>query len=134
MNNLLKFTNSNNLYFIKMKFYAIAFSIFFFAFIIENIELSSSSEGNVYKDRRDSYKACIKLKTKAPYFNLKCENFLDFIKVDIDNTNISIENGETIIKTLYMDKTETRKVNKNEENKLRNLIKKLTHENKLKFN
>ena len=115
-----------------MKICAIVFSLLFFAFIIENIELSSFHD-NINQDRKDSYEACIKLKAKAPYFNLKCDIFLDYQNEERDIENKIFEKDEYKIKILYMDKTETRKVNESEEIKLRNLIKKLSDENILKF-
>ena len=106
-----------------MKFDIITFSLLFIIFILGNIELSSSNIVN--KEKRDSYNACVRLREKAPYFNLKCENLLDEIE-----DNKEVENNSKI-KTLSVDKSSTRKVNKIEEIKLRNLIRKLTNQNKL---
>ena len=111
-----------------MKIFTITFSLLLFFFILGNVELSSS-KGIIYKDRRDSYESCIKLRKKAPYFNLKCENLLEN-DVYEENINEKSENNENKIKTLYLGESGTRKVNKSQEIKLRNLIQKLSNENK----
>ena len=58
-----------------MKWLFIALPIILLMFIISSNELSSNSFLN--NEQSDSYKACIKLKRKAPYFNLKCEHLLN---------------------------------------------------------
>ena len=108
-----------------MKVFAIAFSLLYFLFLIVNVEFSSS-KGIIYKDRRDSYESCIKLKMKAPYINLNCDNLLVNIDNNGENTHQANNIGEYKIKTLYLGKNGTRKVNKIEEIKLRNLIENLS--------
>ena len=111
-----------------MKIFTITISLLLFFFILGNVELSSS-KGIIYNDRRDSYESCIKLRMKAPYFNLKCENLLEN-DVYEEKINEKSENSENKIKTLYLGESGARKVNKSQEIKLRNLIQKLSNENK----
>ena len=115
-----------------MKLDIIAFSLLFMTFIIGNVELSSSNI--VINDRRDSYIACKRLKAKAPYFNLKCENLIEEVNNYRENFKEQNEINNTKIKTLSMDKSCTRKVDKIQEIKLKNLLKKLSVQNKLSIN
>ena len=97
-------------------------------FIISSNELSSNSFLN--NEQSDSYKACIKLKRKAPYFNLKCEHLLNN-----PSTPEKVRKKETkniSVKTLTLSELSTRKVNKIEEIKLRKLMLNLSNENKLR--
>ena len=111
-----------------MKSFVIALSIILI-FIIGSNALSSSNT-ILMKERRESYQACIRLRTKAPNLNLKCENLLENIpshkELQKDETS---KNG---IKILQTDVAITRKVNKSEEIKLRNLIKKLRTEKRVR--
>ena len=111
-----------------MKSFAIALPILLFMSIIGSNALPSSNS-LLNKERRESYQACIRLRAKAPNFNLKCENLIENIhskEVEMEDAN---SNG---VKILSTDVARTRKVNKIEEIKLRNLIKKLTNQNKLR--
>ena len=102
-----------------MKWPFIALPIMFLMFIIGSNELSSNDREN-----KESYEACIRLKKKAPYFNLKCEHLLPLPK------GIN-QSGNKNIKTLYINESNIRKVSKIEENKLKKLMQKLSTENKL---
>ena len=107
----------------------IIFSLLFFMFVLGNVELYSIKDS---KKAKSSYEACIRLKIKAPYFNLKCENLLKRYNNNIpeEETNPSDkENEGKPIQMLYFDKTETRKLNKREEIQLRKLIEQLTRKN-----
>ena len=115
-----------------MKIFVIAFSILFLFFFIGNVELSSL-KGIVYKDRSDSYESCIRLIKKAPYINLKCENLKEIVDKSEEKLKEKSETVEIKIKTLYLGKNSTKKVNKSEEVKLRNLIQKLSNDNKLRI-
>ena len=109
-----------------MKVAYIVFSIFFLIFGIENIDLSSLND--MFKeDKKESYKACLKLRMKAN-INLKCDHLLEKNVED----NKKDENSNTEIKKLIISETHTRKVNKSQEMKLRNLIKKLADGNKIR--
>ena len=76
---------------------------------------------NLIKEQNEAYEACNSLRMKAPYLNLRCEKLIES----------SEKNGEIAnmkgIKLLSSNEANTRKVNKSEEIKLRNLIKKLTN-------
>ena len=111
-----------------MKLEIISFSLLFMAIVIGCIELSSTNAVN--KNRKEAYHSCIRLREKAPYFNLKCEILLDDIK---DNREKFNGNIVTKIKALSLDKSSTRKVDKNQEIKLKNLIRKLSHEKNLRI-
>ena len=102
----------------------------FLIFGIQNNNLLSIDH-NINGEGNESYEACIKLKKKAPNLNLRCERLIENNKNNKKlNENDEINNTE--IKTLSLDESVTRKVNKSEERKLRNLIKKLSNENKLR--
>ena len=103
-----------------MKWPFIALPIMFLMFIIGSNELSSNDREN-----KESYEACIRLKKKAPYFNLNCEHLLPLQK------SIN-QSGNKNIKTLYINESNIRKVSKIEESKLKKLMKKLSNENKLR--
>ena len=107
-----------------MKWLFIALPTILFMILIGSSELSSNSNLNI--EKRESYEACIRLKSKAPYINIKCERLLGTIPNIIKVGNIK---G---IKTLSGYESITRKVNKSEENKLRHFIKKLSNQNKLR--
>jgi hypothetical protein len=97
---------------------------------IQNNNLLSINN-TINEERKESYEVCIKLRKKAPNLNLRCERLIEnhIINKKI-NENDEINNTE--IKTLSLDESVIRKVNKSEETKLRNLIKKLSNENKLR--
>ena len=75
--------------------------------------------------KEQSYKACTDLKRKAPFIKLNCETILESIPT------IKTAMNEHGIKTLSRQDSETRKVNQNQEIKLRHLLRKLYSENKL---
>ena len=112
-----------------MKSFAIALSILFIMFVIGSNALSSSSNAILIKERKESYQACIRLRTKAPNLNLQCENLLENIPTDEETEKNNDKNSQGV-KFLSNDVSLTRKVNKKEEIKLRNLIKKLSNENR----
>ena len=108
-----------------MKSYAIALSIIFILFIIGSNAFTSSNLLSI-KEQQESYLACKSLKSKAPYLKLNCEN--------LSPKNLQKERKEANkvgVKILRKIETGTRKVNKSEEVKLRNLINKLTSEHVL---
>ena len=111
-----------------MKLEIISFSLLFMAIVIGCIELSSTNAVN--KNRKESYNICIRLREKAPYFNLKCEILLDDIK---DNREKVHGSNDTKIKALSFDKSATRKVDKIQEIKLKNLIRNLSHGKKMRI-
>ena len=102
----------------------------FLIFGIQNNNLLSINN-TINEERKESYEACLKLRSKAPNLNLKCERLIENI-INNRKTNENDEINNTEIKTLSLDESVTRKVNKSEEKKLRNLIKKLSNENKLR--
>ena len=113
-----------------MKSFVIALPILYILFIMVSNALSSSNP-ILIKERIESYHACIRLRTKAPNLNLKCENIIE----NIPGSGKSIKKegiNNSGVKFLSNEVTATRKVNKSQEIKLRNLIKKLTNENKLR--
>ena len=110
-----------------MKFSIIIICVIYLIFGIGSYNLSASKK-ILKKERKESYEACIRLKNKAPNLNLKCEHLLE----DLDENEEKDENENTEIKTLFLDENNTRKVNKSEEIKLRNLIQKLSNGNKLR--
>ena len=113
-----------------MKFYIITFSLIFV--VLVNFKLSSSNI--IIKEKNsDSYKACIRLREKAPYFNLKCEKLKQEVANDTENIALKIERDESKIRFLSLDKTETRKVNEKQENKLKIYLQKLSKESILKI-
>ena len=103
-----------------MKLFVIALSIFY-VFIIGSNAYTSSNLLNL-KEQQESYMACKSLKRKAPNLKLNCENLAP---IHIEELNTK----DTRVKILLDGDTGTRKVNKSEEVKLRNLIKKLKNEN-----
>ena len=103
-----------------MKLFVIALSIIYIFIIGSNAYTSSNLLKQ--KEQQESYLACKSLKLKAPYLKLNCENLAPR-KIE------EIYAKDTEVKILPNDITGTRKVNKSEEMKLRNLIKKLENEN-----
>ena len=108
-----------------MKSLAIALSIIFIMFIIGSNALTSSNLLKL-KEQQESYLACKSLKSRAPYLKLNCENLAPKLSEKCHNPDVSS------IKILRTYETETRKVNKSEEMKLRNLMRKLRSENLLR--
>ncbi len=105
-----------------MKSIAIALSLIFIISIIGSNAFTSSNFLRL-KEQQESYIACKSLKSKAPYLKLNCENLAPKKVVKMENAQLSN------IKILQNHETETRKVNKSEEIKLRNLIRKLRNQN-----
>ena len=105
-----------------MKTIAIALSLIFIISIIGSNAFTSSNFLRL-KEQQESYIACKSLKSKAPYLKLNCENLAPKKVVKMENAQLSN------IKILQNHETETRKVNKSEEIKLRNLIRKLKNQN-----
>ena len=105
-----------------MKSIAIALSLIFIISIIGSNAFTSSNFLRL-KEQQESYIACKSLKSKAPYLKLNCENLAPKKVVKMENAQFSN------IKILQNHETETRKVNKSEEIKLRNLIRKLKNQN-----
>ena len=111
-----------------MKSTVIALQIIFIMLIFGSNALSFTNT-KLINERMESYEACVRLRNKAPSLKLNCENLKDNIhseEVKIQETNHS---G---IKLLSSIAAETRKVNKSQEIKLRNLIKRLSNENRLR--
>ena len=104
-----------------MKSLIIALSIIYIILIIDSNAFTSSNLLSL-KEQQEAYQACKNLKNKAPNLRLNCENLAQ--KKEEKN-----KFGVKVIKT---EETETRKVNKNEEIKLRNLIKKLKKKNSVR--
>ena len=113
-----------------MKIPILVVSIFFLILGIENNNLSSSNN-ILEEDIKESYNACIRLSAKAPNLNLKCEHLLNSIHKNVQSQRKD-EINNTEIKSLQIGESNTRKVNKSEEIKLRNLIKKLSNSNNLR--
>ena len=107
-----------------MKSFTIASSIIFIVFIIGSNAFTSSNLLR-FKEQEESYLACKSLKMKAPNLKLNCENLAPK-KVQETEDNQNNNNG---VKILQTDETGTRKVNKSEEIKLRNMMKTLIYEN-----
>ena len=105
-----------------MKSIAIALSLIIIVFTLGSNALTSSNILRL-KEQQESYLACQSLKSKAPYLKLNCENLAPKKVVKMENAQLSN------IKILQNHETETRKVNKSEEIKLRNLIRKLKNQN-----
>ena len=101
-----------------MKSFVIALQIILFIFIWSNA--LPSSNAILFKQKIESYQACIRIRSKILNLNLKCENLLVSIPPKKEFSNKVGING---IKYLSSDIIMTRKVSKNEEIKLRNLIK-----------
>ena len=113
-----------------MKFLLIILCLIFLIWGIDNNNLSSIRD-NLKEERKESFEACKRIKNKAPNLNLKCEHLLDDNAKNEENIQKDkFENTE--IKTLTTGETNTRKVNKSEEIKLRNLIQALSNGKKLR--
>ena len=112
-----------------MKSFAIALSILLIMYGIGSNAFSSFSNTILIKERKESYQACIRLRSKAPNLNLHFENLLENTPIDEETGKNNDKNSQGV-KILSNDVALTRKVNKGQEIKLRNLIKKLTNENR----
>jgi hypothetical protein len=110
-----------------MKLIAIALSIIFIVFIIGSNAFTSSNLLRL-KEQEESYLACKSLKRKAPNLKLNCEKL---IPKKVEEAK-EIQNINSEIKILRTSDTGTRKINKIEEIKLRNLIWKLAYENTIR--
>ena len=106
-----------------MKQIAIALSILFIIVTIGSNALSSNRV--LIQDRRESYQACMRLRTKAPYLKLNCENLLEPpYQKKVDKNDI-INPG---VKQLPKEEVVTRKVGQREQARLRKLLQKLVNE------
>ena len=112
-----------------MKSFAIALSLIFIIFIIGGNALSSSNI--LINEKMESYQACVRIRNKAPNLNLRCEKLIENIP-ELVKTAKNVDSSNNGVKMLSNDEAFTRKVNKSEEIKLRNLIEKLANENKLR--
>ena len=111
-----------------MKYIVIALQIIFLILIFGSNALSFTNT-KLINERMESYEACIRLRNKAPSLKLNCEN----LKENISSEKAIIkETHYAGIKLLSSMEAETRKVNKSQENKLRNLIRKLANESRLR--
>ena len=93
-------------------------------FIIWSNSFTSSNLLKI-KEQEESYLAYKDLKRKAPNLKLNCENLAPKKLQEIEET----KNSNNGVKILTTCETGTRKVNKSEEAKLRNLIMTLVYEN-----
>ena len=109
-----------------MKWYMHVFILILYHIFIGRCDLPFDFVSKNQKEQ--SYKACMDLKRKAPFIKLNCETILESV------TTIESDKNENGIKTLSRQDSETRKVNQNQEIKLRHLIRKLYSENKLSQN
>ena len=100
-------------------------------FIIGAFQLSFNDKTIVH-ERQTSYESCVRLRSKSPNFNLKCEQLLDIILPEKNEKNESNTNSK--LKTLSDNDIKSRKINKNEELKLRLLIEKIIKKNSLNKN
>lgn len=110
-------------------------SLIIFFFVRTN-QFSSDSQQD-FISLREKYEACIRIRTKSPNFNLKCETLL---KSDVqeknnektNDTNLDTQIKISEIKSIKIDKNNLKKVNKKEEMKLRAMIDRLMKENNQK--
>ena len=110
-----------------MKWPFIAFPTLLLIFCLGSNEMSSNN--NIIKEQRESYEACIRLRKKAPYFNLNCERLIPIIETSLNKNPIDSNIG---IKTLSAYESTTKKVSEIEEIKLRNILRRLSKSNKLR--
>ena len=108
-----------------MKLLIVALPLILITFTIKSNALTSSNLLKL-KEQEESYFACKSLKAKAPYLKLNCENLLPKKSEKIG------QNELTGIKKLSGEETKTKRVNKIQEIKLRNLMRKLTYENEIR--
>ena len=107
-----------------MKSLIIALSIIYIILIIDSNAFTSSNLLSL-KEQQEAYQACKNLKNKAPNLRLNCENLAPKKLQETEET----KNSNNGVKILTTGETGTRKVNKSEEAKLRNLIMTLVYEN-----
>ena len=111
-----------------MKLIVIALQIILCMLIFGSNALSFTNT-KLINERMESYEACIRLRNKAPSLKLNCENLKENIISEEVNIKKSYHAG---IKLLSSIEAETRKVNKSQEIKLRNLINRLSNESRLR--
>ena len=109
-----------------MKWIFIALPIILLIFIVGCNELSSNIIAN--EEIRESFEACCRLKKNAPYFNLNCHRLLE--KIPKPETVDRHEVNKKAVKTLSSYESNTIKVNKIEEIKLKKFIRRLINESK----
>ena len=104
--------------------------ILLFSFII--FEFANTSLNNISKEEEESFNACLQLKIQAPYLNLDCEKIITNKNSNEENQklfygNLRKEKTNQNIKTISLEdiKRSTKKINKTDEMKLKNLIRKL---------
>ena len=112
-----------------MKWLFIALPIILLIFIIGCNEMSSNII--LSEEIKESYEACMRLKRNAPYFNLNCNRLIE--KIPKPETVIKGEAKNKGVKTLPTYETNTIKVNKIEEIKLKKFIHRLSKENKMRM-
>ena len=98
-----------------MKSFVIALSLLIVMIIIGS-NANSSLNQDLQTSKRESYQACLRIRAKAHY-NLKCEKLIE------------TEHRNEKIQILSFSASQTRKVNKIEEIKLREFLKHLSYEN-----
>ena len=109
-----------------MKWFLHVFILILFHTFISRCDFPSNLVSKNQKEQ--SYSACLDLKRKAPFINLNCEKILESLP------NLKSAINEQGIKTLSRQDSETRKVNQNQEIKLRHLLSNLYSENKISQN
>ncbi len=104
--------------------------ILLISFII--FEFANTSLNNISKEEEESFNACLQLKIQAPYLNLDCEKIITNKNSNEENQklfygNLRKEKTNQNIKTITLEdiKRSTKKINKTDEMKLKNLIRKL---------
>ena len=111
-----------------MKLIVIALQIILCMLIFGSNALSFTNT-KLINERMESYEACVRLRNKAPSLKLNC----NILKENIISEEVNIKKSyHAGIKLLSSIEAETRKVNKSQENKLRNLIRKLANESRLR--
>ena len=103
--------------------------ILLISFII--FEFANTSLNNISKEEEESLNTCLQLKIQAPYLNLDCEKIITN-KTNEENQklfygNLRKEKTNQNIKTISLEdiKRNTKKINKTDEIKLKDLIRKL---------
>ena len=104
--------------------------ILLISFII--FEFANTSLNNISKEEEESFNACLQLKIQAPYLNLDCEKIITNKNSNEENQklfygNLRKEKTNQNIKTISLEdiKRNTKKINKTDEIKLKDLIRKL---------
>ena len=111
-----------------MKWLFIALPIVLLIFIIGCNEMSSNII--ISEEIKESFEACMRLKRNAPYFNLNCHRLIE--KIPKPETVDNHEANKKGVKTLSTYESNTIKVNKIEEIKLKKFIRRLSNENKIR--